>query len=129
MSSAVIPPVAKTLYLCDGHIGFPNQKTDLIGLYNSIAASSYPYVKKNFVIFAQLVQGLGLVPFNVDIRHAASDQLVYASNVHHLNFPDRDKLVQLAYTVQGCTFAQAGIYLVELYCDGKWVGDTTLLAQ
>jgi hypothetical protein len=40
--------------------------------------------------------------------------------------PHRQKLVQVAYTVQRCRFAQAGVHLVELFCDGQWVADTAL---
>jgi hypothetical protein len=43
-----------------------------------------------------------------------------------LRFPNRDRLVQMACTVRGCVFPRAGIYLVELFCSGQWVADTTL---
>jgi hypothetical protein len=33
MSSATIAPVAQALYLCDGHLGVPGGKTDLMGLF------------------------------------------------------------------------------------------------
>jgi len=64
------PPIisfAKALYLCDGHLGFANQKTDLMGIFNSIRAPSYPHVQSHFVIFAQLTGGLGQVPFYLDV--------------------------------------------------------------
>jgi hypothetical protein len=129
MSSATIVPVAQALYLCDGHIGFPGGKTDLIGLFNSINPARYPHVQKHFVVFARLLQGLGQVPFYVDIRFAPTQQLVHVSNTHTLIFPDRDTLVEMALTMMDVPFAKPGIYLVELYCDGQWVADTTLLLQ
>ena len=58
-----ITPVAKALYLCDGAIGFPNQKTDVMGLFNSIRPETYPHVQEQLVVFAQLSGGLGQVPF------------------------------------------------------------------
>lgn len=126
MSQAAIVPAAKALYLCDGSIGFANQKTDLVGLFNSIRPRRYPHRQKQFVIFAQLISGLGQVPFYIDIRFAATNQLVHTTTTQALHFPHRQKLVQLVYTIQGCRFAQPGIYLVELFCDGQWVADTTL---
>ena len=122
----MIIPVAKALYLCDGHLGFPSHKTDLVGIFNSIRPKKYPHVQKHFVIFAQLISGLGPVPFYFDVRFAPTGQLVHTTNSHKLNFPHRHKLVQLAYTMQNCRFPQAGIYLVELFCGGQWVADTTL---
>jgi hypothetical protein len=126
LAQAVIVPDVKALYLCDGCIGFTNQKTDLIGLFNSIRPQLYPHTQQQFVIFAQLIGGLGNVPFYVDMRFAANDQLVHTTSTHRLHFPHRKRLVQLAYTIQDCRFAQPGRYLVELYCDGTWVADTTL---
>jgi hypothetical protein len=35
MPAATIVAVAQSLYLCDGHIGFPGGKTVLMGLFNS----------------------------------------------------------------------------------------------
>ena len=126
MSQPSINPVAKTLYLCDGHIGFPGQKTDLVGLFGAIRPAHYPHVQKHFVVFAQLISGLGQVPFYIDIRFAGDGSLIHSTLPSSLQFPHRDKLVQMACTIQGCLFPQPGRYLVELHCNGQWVADTTL---
>lgn len=129
MSSATIVPVAQALYLCDGHIGIPGVKTDLVGLFNSIHAPGYPHVQKQFVVFARLLQGLGQVSFYVDIRFAPTQQLIHVSSTHVLMFPNRDTVVEMALTLKGVRFPQPGIYLVELYCDGQWVADARILVQ
>jgi hypothetical protein len=126
LPAGTVIPVAKALYLCDGHIAFPNRKTDLMGIITSIRPASYPHVQKHFVIYAQLISGLGQVPFYFDVRLAASGQLIRTTNIHTLNFPRRDKLVELALTMQGCPFSQRGMYLIELHCNGQWVADTSL---
>jgi hypothetical protein len=99
---AKIIPFAKALYLCDGHIRFANQKTDLIGLFTSIRPKSYPHIEKYFVVFAQLTSGLGRIPFYLDLRLAGTGRLIYTSNTHFLFFPSRTKLVHMVYAVQGC---------------------------
>jgi hypothetical protein len=121
-----IIPVAKALYLCDGHLGFANQKADLMGVFNAIRPPSYPHVQQYFVIFAQLNGGLGSVPFYFDVSLLQTGQLIQTTNTHVVQFPSRHKLVQLAYAMQGCLFPSSGDYLVELFCDGQWVADTTL---
>jgi len=126
VSQPTIIPFVKALYLCDGHLGFANQKTDLMGLFNSIRAPRYPHVQKHFVIFAQLTGGLGQVPFYIDVSLPQTGQFLHTTNTHILQFPRRDNLVQLAYTMQGCSFPVPGVYLIELFCDGQWVADTTL---
>ena len=122
----MIVPVAKALYLCDGSIGFPNQRTDLVGIFNSIRPKTYPYVHKQFVVFAQLMGGLGQIPFYFDVRFAQTGELIHTTNAQLLNFPRRDKLLQVAYTMSHCPFSQSGIYLVELYCQWQWVADSTI---
>ncbi len=118
-------PVAKSLYICDGTIGFANQKTDLMGIFNAIRPPQYPHVQRQFVIFAQLLGGLGQVPFYFDVRYAADNTLVHSTKARLLNFSNRDTIVQMAYTAD-CQFPQPGIYVVELICNGQWVADTTL---
>jgi hypothetical protein len=129
MSSGLIVPVAQALYLCDGHLGFPGGKTDLIGLFNSIHGPGFPHVQKQFVVFARLLQGLGQVPFYVDIRFAPTQQLTHVSNTHTLLFPDRHTVVEMALTLRGVRFPQPAIYLVELFCDAQWVANTTILLR
>ena len=76
--------------------------------------------------FARLAQGLGTIPFRVDIRHAASGQFVAGTLVQQLVFPDRDTIVNMVVTMKGVSFPQPGIYLVELLLDNQWVADTTV---
>jgi len=126
LAQPAITPVARSLFLCDGHIGYPGQKTDLVGLFGAIRATHYPHSQRYFVVFAQLTAGLGQLPFYIDIRFMADGSLVHSTLPRMLNFPHRDKLVQMACTIQGCSFSQPGRYLVELFCNGQWVADTTL---
>jgi hypothetical protein len=125
-SKSPIVPVAKGLYLCDYVIDYENGKVDLYGLFNAIRSSTYPHMQGRFCVFAQLINGLGRVPFFIDIRDAAHDQLIYTTQINHLSFPDRNTVVQLALSIEHCLFPQSGMYLVELYCDNTWVCDTSL---
>jgi uncharacterized protein DUF6941 len=125
MSPGLIVPVAKALYLCDGHIAFPGGKTDLIGIFNSIRPKSYPHLHKDFVVYARLGQGLGPISFFVEVRSAGNRQLIHVSNTHTLTFPSRDTTVEMVITMQ-VLFHQAGPHLVELYCENQWVADATL---
>ena len=101
MSLPAIAPVAKSLYLCDGHLGFSNQKTDLIGLFNAIRPAYYPHGQPQFVIFAQLIGGQGQVPFYIDIRYAPDGTLVHTTNARLLNFPHRAKMFRWLIRFKG----------------------------
>ena len=123
-----IVPFAKSLYLCDYHIGYDNGKVDLYGLFNAIRPEAgFPNQTGRFCVFAQLVNGQSQVPFYIDIRFAESDTLVHTTETRTLTFFDRTSIVQLALTIQGCQFQRPGLYLLELFCDNTWVCDAPLL--
>ena len=122
---ASVAPVAKAIYLCDEHVGYGDGKVDLYGLFNAIRpASEYPYVNGRFCVFTQLVSGLGVVSYFVDIRDAATLELVWTSIVRTLTFPARSTVLYVVQAVEACCFPRSGLYLVEVYCNNAWVCDT-----
>jgi Family of unknown function (DUF6941) len=123
---ASIVPVASCLYLVDGTIGYPGEKTDLVGIFNTINADAFPHVQRHFVVYARLVQGLGRVAFHIEICDGRTQQLIHSSATNTLDFQDRDKTIELALTFQGVRFPHPGIFLVELYCNDQWVADARL---
>ena len=120
-----IIPMSRALYLCDFHVGYQNGKVDLYGIFNAARPAAYPFTKPRFVVFAQLTGGLGDVPFFVDIRREGADEGIHTTVVQTLRFPNRMTLMQLALTVEGVHFPEAGVYIVELFCHNTWVCDTT----
>lgn len=127
---ASVVPVAKAMTLCDFHIGYSDGKVDLYGLFNAIRPQSgYPYTRSRFCVFAQLVNGLGRIPFFVDIRFAETDELIWTTEVRELTFRDRTTIAQLALLIEGCRFDRPGLYFLELFCDNTWVCDTQLLLR
>lgn len=121
---AVIP-TAKALYLCE-EVDIEGDCINLYALLDFLRPIAHPHMQPSFVCFAQLRGGLGEVRCHVDVRLADTYQLIYNTHVHRVHFPDRTALRQLAVTIEGCSFANPGRYLVELYCDNRWVADTVL---
>src|SRR5438105_5101892 len=110
MVMAVLP-FAKALYLCDYHIGYSTGKVDLYGLFNALQPESgFPYSGGRFCVFAQLINGLGKVPFFVDIRFALSDELIWTTETRQLTFPNRNTIIQVALAIEGCQFERSGLY-------------------
>ena len=123
---AVIPTV-RGLILCDFHVGYDNQKVDLYGICNAIRPREvYPYDDARFCVYSQLSNGLGVVDFFLDIRSAATNELVHATITRQVYFDHRFQIVELAMLVKGVRFDEPGIYLVQLFCNNSWVCDTPL---
>ena len=122
-----VVPFAKAMYLCDYHVGFKDGKVDLYGLFNAIRPESgFPHARSRFCVFVQLNNGLGRVPFYIDVRFAQTDELVHTTEIHSLFFPNRNTVVQLAMEMNGCRFDSPGLYILELFCNNTWVCDTQL---
>lgn len=127
MSSGVILPVPKALYLCEGYIGYPaNGLTDLMNVFNALRPQNYPHEHRDFVVYSRLSGGLGPVQFFVEIRDAATRQFVHVSNTFTLQFHRRTQTVELALTFDAVLFPHPGVYTVELYLENQWSCDCTL---
>lgn len=82
-----IVPVANGLYLCDFHVGYADGKVDLYGLCDSIRApNGFPFVAAPFCVFAQLNNGLGEVPFFLDVRFTGTGELIRSTETRQLSF-------------------------------------------
>lgn len=122
-----IVPYAKSLYLCKNHIGYSDRSVDLYGIFNMHNASSgYPIRGFKFCAFAQLSNGLGIVPFHFDITDAVNGDLIWTTGERELHFAKRRQIVQLAMSIENCPFEGPGVYLVELFCKDEWLCDARL---
>jgi hypothetical protein len=98
-----------------------------MGIFDSIRPQGeYPHIHPSFVVFARLAQGLGTIPFRVDIRLASSDQFVAGTLAQQLVFSRPRYGRQHGGDHEGVVFTQPGIFLVELLQNNQWVADTTV---
>ena len=123
--AGTVPPVAKTLFLCE-EVDTEWGKTNLYGFFNILRPAAYPHVVPAFAAFVQLGQGLGEVRFHIDISRAWDGRLVHTSTTRVLQFRDRAQVLEVAVNFTDVWFDEAGVYLVEVFCDNVWVGDVTL---
>lgn len=122
---ASIVPVAKALFLCDSVAASADGKVDLFGVFATIRPSAgYPHVLSRINLFARLSGGLGDVSVWVDIRKAATHELIRTTTPRRLTFPTRDVLVNYSFRLDQFRFEEPGLYLAELYCNNEWVCDT-----
>lgn len=121
-----IVPVTRSLYLCDFHAGYDDGRVDLYGVHNALRPAVYPHARRQLVVFAKLTDGIGDVPFYLDIRRADEDIGIRTTPVRTLRFTDRTAVVQLAVTIENIRFPEPGVYVVDLFCHDDWVCDATV---
>jgi hypothetical protein len=91
MAGAIVPS-AKAIYLCE-EVDVEGGMTNLYALFNAIRPDAYPHAHESFVCFAQLLGGLGDVPFYIDITRAEDEILIHYTPVLTLHFPNRNTLL------------------------------------
>jgi hypothetical protein len=119
-------PYAQQLVVCDRYAPAAAGKLDMTGCFHTIRPRSFPHVHDEFCVVAHLTGGLGEVTAFIDIRDAATSQLVYWSHPHRFHIPDRQTVVRPVNTLEGVPFSEPGIYFVELYCENTPIADFRL---
>src|SRR5437773_1624961 len=93
VSMAASIPVAKAMILCDDVIPDPQtDKVHLIGVFNAIHPQRdppFPHRHRDLSIFLQLTDAEGAGNGRVVGRKADTDRVVFASNLHRLDFLER----------------------------------------
>lgn len=125
MSDEIIP-VPRSLFLCDAHIGYPNGRVDLMGVFTTLHPAVYPHVRRRLIVFAQLSGGQGETPLFFELRRERDDELIRMTTVRSVRFPDRLSALNVVVAVEGVRFDAPGVYVVSLFCHNQWVCDTTI---
>jgi hypothetical protein len=122
-----IIPTTKCLFLCDGYTSVEAGKITLHGLFHTIRAlDGFTFVKDEFCVYMEMGNGLGTLPFRLEIRSGVSDELIHESKAMQLHFKDRHSVLQVVVRIQKCRFEQPGEYILNLICDNRWLGDTVI---
>lgn len=124
-----IIPFACPLILCDRIIARDNRKIDFLGAFTRIEPLTDPHTHRRMTVIAHLTGGRGIVNTSVEIRYAASEELVAVTQPHEINIPDRDVLVRLVQSIDEVRFERPGVYLVQLLCEHMCIADTRLLLR
>jgi hypothetical protein len=127
--AGMILPTIRSLFLCDRIVRYPNGKSDVCGIYTHAEVDEFPHLRVQFVIFCELTDGLGQVPFCLRIVEANRGEQLYSTPVRTIHFTDPLKTIQLVYRWQLVTFDEEGVYFIELWCDNECIADARLTLE
>lgn len=123
-------PIAKAVYLSDDVVqDRQSRKLHVVGIFNAIrppGQQTYPYQPRQICVFAQLTGGLGEVSVHVEIVEAATEEAIYVFQEQRIRFATRRSTVSACFRIRDCEFPAAGVYIVELYCNGLFLDDRAL---
>jgi len=101
----------------------------LHGCFSTIGAMSFPAVHPRMAVYVALTNGRGSLPFRLVLVH--SDDEVEAAPVFtvagNLQFPDPLATLELRFPVPPVTFAQPGVYFLQMYISNRFLMERRLL--
>ena len=119
-------PIFKALFICDDVVADrATNKVHVVGLFDTFraAGTAPPYRLGKLCAFAQLTDWQGELELQVRIIDATTLEQILRSPPMRVNIPARSTLVHIPFRFRNCEFPAAGVFLVELYCNGVFIDD------
>lgn len=131
--AGAIRPVAKGVYVCDDVIGDPaSGKPMLVNLWDTYFVrpdAVFPVRVQKLCVFAWLRGGRGTVGVRVDIVQARTGQLIGRTRTLEVDFSEPNRSMYTRMMIPNFPFPEAGVYVVEVYCDSVFLDDQPVQIQ
>jgi hypothetical protein len=110
-------PTGLAIVVCDQIIEDKlTNKKSLIGIFNQIAAQTFPCRHARMAVFVSLTEGRGTCAARLRIAHDETGDVAAEVN-GQIQFPDIHAVVELNFDMVGLMFPKPGLYSIEFYCD------------
>lgn len=117
MASEKPSPTGLAIVVCDQIIEDKlTSKKSLIGIFNQIAAHTFPCRHAHMAVFVSLTEGRGQSNARLRIVHDETGNVAAELN-GQIQFPDIHAVVELNFDLVGLVFPKPGLYSIEFYCD------------
>lgn len=115
-------PILLSINICDSIIRDEiTKKVSLIGLFNTITATSFPCIHPNMHVHIVLTNGHG--KYDTDVRFInLRDNKPLVGMKGELEFKDPLQVLELNICWHNLKFNEPGAYAIEVLCDSKQVG-------
>jgi hypothetical protein len=120
-------PVGKILHVCDDVVADPtSHKLSILNLWELVrvpVGASFPYTLGRICVVALMSDGQGEARFRAEVVRADTGTTIRRSPDYTVHFTDRQRSALVVIRLKDVLFPGAGVYLVELYCEGVFVDD------
>lgn len=125
-----VPPVLKSIFVCDDVVATmaTQGKLTILNVFDLYrpADTEPPYVLAKLCVFATLSGVIRDYELQVVVVNAQSREVAFTSPVRMLRIRDRNHVMNVVFRLVNCRFPEAGVYVVELHCDGEFMDDRLL---
>jgi hypothetical protein len=121
-------PRVQAMLLCD-EIDESSEEDAVFQLTNvrtAIEPGAFPYVHSQLCVFLQMSGHKGMASFHIEIDRVETDDVTYDTEAQVIRFEDPALVVPDFFRLHNCVFPAPGLYYVQIYADGKLIGERPL---
>ncbi len=127
-----VTPVCRYLIVCDRVTADPSSplKVNLMGVVSAIKSTAtprFPVHRPELAVYSQFTDCHGPVVGHLRVTSADDGRLIASIPDRALPLPnDPLDVAGVLFRVRNCTFPAAGLYWIELWCEGKRLQEAPL---
>jgi hypothetical protein len=103
-------------------------KVSLIGVFENIAAASFPIVHHRLSVYAKLTDAAGEYDIRLDLVHLEDARTVAEGRMKAI-FTDRMTPAELIFNFENLPLERAGRYEFRLHANDRWVASKSFVAM
>jgi len=118
-----INPSIKAMLICDRVITeVGTNKKSLIGIFENIASIKFPCIHHSLSVYVNFTDALGKYDFKLELVDVEENKILNSAEIKNANIGDKLSTSELAFNLQGLSFAHPGKYEFRIYANGKFFG-------
>jgi len=122
-------PVNLAIIVCDSIIDDRKTgKKTLVGVFNRIAAGSFPCVHHSLSVFVSLTDGRGEYEAELRCVNSATEQPIVEAK-GKVGFRNPNDVVEIGFELRGLKFPEPGLYQFEFLCNGEPIGQRPFIVE
>jgi hypothetical protein len=121
MTDTPVSPRVHTLVVCDD-IELVADEPDvfnLLGVRTGFPANGFPYTHPQLCVYVQATGYPGTAALRIAVVHGDSDEEEFVYPDQEIPFDGPLRVLPLYWYLEDCTFPEAGIYYVQVYCGDR----------
>ena len=130
MNSLNLKPHLNAMLICDTVITeVGTNKKSLIGLFENIAAASFPCTHSALSVFVKFTDALGIYKFTLEFVNLNTDVVVTKTEIPEINVTDKLASYELVFNLHGIVFTEPGKYSFRIFANGEFVGQKPFMVH